>query len=29
MRMLDGVVGGRNIEEFTDTTVTGDQFALF
>jgi DNA polymerase III subunit epsilon len=29
MRLLDGVVGGRNIEEFTDTTVAGEQFALF
>ena len=26
---LDAVVGGRGIEEFTDTTLAGDQFALF
>lgn len=26
---LDGVVGGTGIEEFTDTTLAGDQFALF
>jgi DNA polymerase-3 subunit epsilon len=29
MRFLDGVVGGTDIEEFTDTTLAGDQFALF
>lgn len=29
MRCLDGVVGGTGIEEFTDTTLAGDQFALF
>jgi DNA polymerase III subunit epsilon len=29
MRYLDTVVGGRGIEEFTDTTLAGDQFALF
>jgi DNA polymerase-3 subunit epsilon len=29
MRLLDCVVGGTDIEEFTDTTVAGDQFALF
>lgn len=29
MRLLDGVVGGIGIEEFTDTTLAGDQFALF
>jgi DNA polymerase-3 subunit epsilon len=29
MRFVDGVVGGISIEEFTDTTLAGDQFALF
>jgi len=29
MRFLDSVVGGTGIEEFTDTTLAGDQFALF
>lgn len=29
MRHLDGVVGGLAIEEFTDSTLAGDQFALF
>jgi DNA polymerase-3 subunit epsilon len=29
MRFLDTVVGGTDIEEFTDTTLAGDQFALF
>jgi DNA polymerase III subunit epsilon len=29
MRLLDGIVGGRSIEEFTDTTVAEGQFALF
>jgi DNA polymerase III subunit epsilon len=29
MRELDGVVGGTGIDEFTDTTVAGEQFALF
>ena len=29
MRHLDAVVGGTAIEEFTDTTLAGDQFALF
>lgn len=29
MRAIDGVVGGTGIEEFTDTTLAGDQFALF
>ena len=29
MSHLDAVVGGRGVEEFTDTTLTGDQFALF
>lgn len=29
MRCLDAVVGGTGIEEFTDTTLAGDQFALF
>ena len=27
--LLDGVVGGTGIEEFSDTTLTGEQFALF
>ena len=26
---LDGVVGGTGIEDFSDTTLTGEQFALF
>jgi DNA polymerase III subunit epsilon len=29
MRHLDGIVGGTGIEEFTDATLAGDQFALF
>jgi DNA polymerase III subunit epsilon len=29
MRFLDTVVGGTGIEDFTDTTLAGDQFALF
>jgi DNA polymerase-3 subunit epsilon len=29
MRFLDSVVGGTDIEEFTDTTLAGGQFALF
>lgn len=29
IRHLDAVVGGTGIEEFADTTVAGDQFALF
>ena len=29
MRQLDGVVGGTGIEDFSDTTLTGEQFALF
>ncbi|MGV0603446.1 DEDDh family exonuclease [Mycolicibacterium sp. XJ1904] len=29
MRAIDSVVGGTGIEEFTDTTLAGDQFALF
>ena len=29
MACLDAVVGGTSIEEFTDTTIAGDQFALF
>ncbi|MCV7280926.1 DEDDh family exonuclease [Mycolicibacterium flavescens] len=29
LALLDGVVGGTGIEEFTDTTLAGDQFALF
>ena len=29
MRFLDGVVGGTDIEEFTDSTLAGQQFALF
>ena len=29
MRILDGVIGGTDIEEFTDTTLAGEQFALF
>ncbi|BBY45244.1 DEDDh family exonuclease [Mycolicibacterium celeriflavum] len=29
MRCLDAVVGGTGIEEFTDTSLAGDQFALF
>jgi DNA polymerase-3 subunit epsilon len=29
MRMLDHVAGGTDIEEFTDHTLTGDQFTLF
>ncbi|OBG18561.1 DNA polymerase III subunit epsilon [Mycolicibacterium celeriflavum] len=29
MRDLDAVVGGTGIEEFTDTSLAGDQFALF
>ena len=26
---LDGIVGGTGIEDFSDTTLTGEQFALF
>jgi DNA polymerase-3 subunit epsilon len=26
---VNGVIGGTGIEEFTDATVHGDQFALF
>ncbi|MGE2720149.1 DEDDh family exonuclease [Mycolicibacterium celeriflavum] len=29
MRSLDGVAGGTGIEEFTDSTLAGEQFALF
>jgi DNA polymerase-3 subunit epsilon len=29
MRLLDTVVGGTDIEEFTDSTAAGEQFALF
>lgn len=29
MRLLDSVVGGTSIEEFTDDTLAGEQFALF
>ncbi len=29
MQFLDGVVGGTGVEEFTDTTLAGEQFALF
>jgi DNA polymerase III subunit epsilon len=29
LRYLDGVIGGIAIEEFTDTTLAGDQFTLF
>jgi DNA polymerase III subunit epsilon len=29
MRHVDRVVGGTGIEEFTDTTLAGDQFTLF
>ena len=29
MGCLDGVIGGTDIEEFTDHTLTGGQFALF
>jgi DNA polymerase-3 subunit epsilon len=29
MRHLDAVVGGTGIDEFTDTTLAGEQFALF
>ena len=29
MAVLDSVIGGASIEEFTDPTVAGDQFALF
>jgi DNA polymerase III subunit epsilon len=29
MRCLDSVVGGTGIDEFTDTTLAGEQFALF
>jgi DNA polymerase-3 subunit epsilon len=29
MRFLDTVIGGTGIEEFTDSTQSGEQFALF
>jgi DNA polymerase-3 subunit epsilon len=29
MRLLDFVVGGTSIEEFTDAKLAGEQFALF
>ena len=29
MTYLDGVIGGTGIEEFTDHTLDGGQFALF
>jgi DNA polymerase-3 subunit epsilon len=29
MRLLDHVVGGTGLEEFTDATLSGDQFTLF
>jgi DNA polymerase-3 subunit epsilon len=29
MKQIDAVVGGTGIEEFTDATLTGQQFALF
>ena len=29
MALLQHVVGGTGIEEFTDATLSGDQFALF
>jgi DNA polymerase-3 subunit epsilon len=29
MGFVDGVVGGTGIEDFIDTTLAGEQFALF
>jgi DNA polymerase-3 subunit epsilon len=29
MDCLDGVIGGTGVEEFTDHTLDGGQFALF
>ncbi|MDT5241637.1 MAG: polymerase subunit epsilon, partial [Mycobacterium sp.] len=29
MSLLEHVVGGTELEEFTDATLTGDQFTLF
>jgi DNA polymerase-3 subunit epsilon len=29
MSLLEHVVGGTGLEEFTDATLTGDQFTLF
>lgn len=29
MRLLDTVAGGKDVEQFTDATLTGDQFTLF
>jgi DNA polymerase III subunit epsilon len=29
MRLLDHVVGGKDVEPFTDATLTGDQYTLF
>jgi DNA polymerase-3 subunit epsilon len=29
MGLLDHVVGGTGLEEFTDATLSGDQFTLF
>jgi hypothetical protein len=29
MRLIDNVAGGTDIEEFIDTTLGGEQFALF
>jgi DNA polymerase-3 subunit epsilon len=29
MALLDRVVGGRDVEEFADPTLAGDQFTLF
>jgi DNA polymerase-3 subunit epsilon len=29
MRLLDHVLGGKDLEQFTDATLTGDQFTLF
>ena len=29
MSLLQRVVGGTDVEEFTDATLSGDQFALF
>jgi hypothetical protein len=29
MALMERVVGGTGVEEFTDATLSGDQFALF
>jgi DNA polymerase-3 subunit epsilon len=29
MRLLDHVLGGKDLEQFTDPTLSGDQFTLF